>query len=199
MIASIIANGTVNDGTWLKRHLKGVIIAADGGANTCRKQGIVPDYIVGDFDSAKPETLEFFKKKSTILQDSDQNSTDLQKALKLAAKLKATNILVFGAIGNNLDHTMSNVLSLNTKCAMLDERHEIYVVEKKIAVSGKPGDIVSIIALTDVAGMTYAGLHWPVKHLNVPAGWNGSRNRLEKKKAVITLKRGKIAVMKVKL
>ncbi len=39
------------------REMRPVLIGVDGGANALLKRGLVPDVIVGDFDSATPEVL----------------------------------------------------------------------------------------------------------------------------------------------
>ena len=39
------------------------VIAADGGANVAYRAGIIPDVIVGDMDSIRPEVLENFRKR----------------------------------------------------------------------------------------------------------------------------------------
>lgn len=49
----------------------------------------IPDHIIGDLDSAKKEVLEYYKHKGVaIVHESDQDSTDLQKALNLLKKIE---------------------------------------------------------------------------------------------------------------
>ncbi|MEK9177079.1 MAG: thiamine diphosphokinase [Patescibacteria group bacterium] len=196
MEASIVANGTVRSGVWLRKNLKGVIIAADGGANTCLRHRIIPDYVIGDFDSVKKRTLAAFKRSATIVHTPEQSTTDLEKALRLAETLGAKRILVFGAIGTELDHMMANVFALTARSAIVDETHDIRIIEKRFAFSGKPNDIVSVIALTAVRGLTYTGLKWPVAGLSVPAGWVGIRNRLVGRKGSVSLRSGRIALIR---
>ena|SRR3989344_5254892 len=197
MEVSLVLNGSIKRGAWFKRHIRGTVIAVDGGAHACKKFGITPEYVVGDFDSISKTVLSAFKKTSTVIHLPNQNRTDFQKALTLAKKLKATHIRVFGAFGKDIDHEFANILSLTPNCVMVDERHEVSVVEKRIEVQGKKNDVVSVIALTPVKGLSYAGLKWPVSGLSVPAGWTGVRNRLVKKTSVISLSRGRIAVIRV--
>jgi thiamine pyrophosphokinase len=195
--ASIIANGTVKSGAWLRRNIIGIVIAADGGANTCLRNRIVPDYVIGDFDSVKKSTLASLKRSAKVLHEPDQNKTDLQKALALARRIGAGRVFVFGAIGSELDHTLANIFTLDARCVMKDEHHEIRVVERRLDLAGKRGDLVSVIALTSVRGLSYAGLTWSVSNRSVPAGWIGIRNRFAGKKARITLTKGKIAVIRL--
>ncbi|MCK4708359.1 MAG: thiamine pyrophosphokinase, partial [Gammaproteobacteria bacterium] len=61
------------------------IIAADGGANKCYDIDIVPDYIIGDFDSISSEALDFFEDKNThIIHAPSQSTLDFQEAIWLA-------------------------------------------------------------------------------------------------------------------
>ena len=50
----IVLNGTLSNSEAFQHQIKQFdnVIAADGGANKCFEFGIVPDYIIGDFDSA---------------------------------------------------------------------------------------------------------------------------------------------------
>ncbi|MCP3952856.1 MAG: thiamine diphosphokinase, partial [Desulfobacterales bacterium] len=53
MKAVIVANGVPTDSAADRKHVPpdALIIAADGGAEYCRKLDLVPDVIVGDMDS----------------------------------------------------------------------------------------------------------------------------------------------------
>lgn len=87
----------------------GTLICADGGANSARSLGVVPDYIVGDLDSIEPVTLEYFSTTSTIIKYKRQNDTDVEKCIKFAAKKKFTKCLIMGATGDRLDHSFCNI------------------------------------------------------------------------------------------
>ena len=108
----IIANGdkpSKQSINYLFSHGVETIIAADGGANSCYKLGIVPQYIIGDFDSMHPEVLNYYKNKSELLKYSRQNDTDVEKALKLAIKKKYETVYLLGGTGDRLDHSICNL------------------------------------------------------------------------------------------
>ena len=67
-IISIIANGAVPNCDFLNQNLIGtdMIIAADGGAEICRKLQIQPQYIIGDLDSVTEETIEFLNRQKSF-------------------------------------------------------------------------------------------------------------------------------------
>ena len=174
-----------------------VVIAADGGADNCIKLGAEPDRVVGDMDSISDQARNKFADK--LKPDDDQNATDLTKALRLAESLKADEIVIIGAIGKRIDHTLANILSLQNVTAdvrIIDEHNEIFVVDDEIELDGQKGDIVSVFALSDVKGLRYKGLRWDVKDEDVKAGWSGSSNEMTGASATISLKHGKLVVVK---
>lgn len=194
MEISIVANGEVKNGQWLRENIRGTVIAADGGANLCKEHGVIPQFIVGDLDSVHRETLDFFK-DSEVVRLEDQNKTDLEKALAYAKEMGAGTIYVFGALGGSVDHTMANILSLSPQSIIRDESHDVHVVENELQITGDREDVVSVIALSSVSGLSYEGLKWSAPEM-VNAGWIGARNRLKSTSATIRLKKGRIAVIK---
>lgn len=201
---AIIANGDLEDLEFHRHIIKKTdkIICADAGANHADILGVIPDYIIGDMDSVRKKVLEKFRKKGTkIMVDPNQDKTDLELAIKFASEKNPEEIIILGAISKRLDHTLANLLCLKKikcKAKIIDDKNEIITVTDFIDIKGKKDDIISIIALTEVKGLTYQGLRWKVKDLNVKSGWFGICNRLKKDKAKITLKKGEIVVIKAK-
>ena len=65
----IVSGGEVKEGflTWIvKNGGFDVILAADAGMEALYRDHILPDIIVGDFDSVNPDTLEYFHDKEQI-------------------------------------------------------------------------------------------------------------------------------------
>ncbi|MDZ7691571.1 MAG: hypothetical protein U5K69_10680 [Balneolaceae bacterium] len=79
----ILCNGLAPDISLFKRHhdVSDLFIAADGGGNSARKLGFLPDVVIGDLDSFKQQPDDDFE----IIKDSDQETNDLEKALELAS------------------------------------------------------------------------------------------------------------------
>lgn len=82
----------------------------------------IPDCIVGDFDSIRPEIQEFYKNKGVkLFKRVDQETTDLEKCLYVSLEKiceydtsvqfqgsgKKFSIIIFGASGGRIDHTFS--------------------------------------------------------------------------------------------
>lgn len=181
------------------------VIAADGGANSCVRLNRAPDIVIGDLDSVDKKVLMRLEKnkRTKIIYDPDQNKTDLELAIKILNKLRPREVIILGALGNRFDHVLANMIVLDKinkeiKFKIVAPNHEIFFVTKKIDLVGQPGDIISAVPLTPVKGLTYVGLKWNLKDRSLPWGWIGVRNVLVGKHARITLKSGKILIIKTK-
>ena len=81
------------------------IVAVDGGFAHLESVGRTSDVALGDFDSLgyvpqAPEVLSF---------PSHKDKSDLEIAFDYAIKHGADSVIVYGAVGGRLDHTMANL------------------------------------------------------------------------------------------
>jgi len=109
--AVILANGTPPAQETIAGALEGAayFVCADGGANTARAMGLVPDAIVGDLDSADPATLAHFASVPQI-RDTDHERTDTEKAIDyLLGQDSYDEITLLGASAGRLDHVLGHV------------------------------------------------------------------------------------------
>jgi len=201
----IVANGTLKNNLFNKKALKQaeIIICADGGANKIEPLKIIPHYLIGDMDSVKKSVALHLKLTTKIIIDKRQDNTDLEKAILFAEKFKPTEIKILGAIGGDIDHTIANTISLyhvskKIKISIIDEHHAIFLLhDNAVEIYGKKGDIISVIPITQIHGLSYHGLKWPVKNKKVATGWCGVRNQMTGNKARIYLRKGKALVIKI--
>ena len=204
---AIIANGKIKNNKFHKEilHKYNIIICADGGANIAKKLDIIPDYIIGDLDSIKKSVLNFYKdlNETKIIKDTNQEKTDLELAIELAETVNPSNIAIFGAIGNRIDHTLANIYCLDQikpyiKAEIIDEKVIVQLVKKSIELNGKKKDIISVIPISDVNYLNYTGFKWNVKNLNTKIGWFGISNILNDKKASINFSKGKVLIIRLR-
>lgn len=86
-----------------------LVIAADAGYRTCRQAGIVPDLLLGDFDSM--EQPEDFSK--VLRSPVEKDDTDTMLAVKTALERGCDVVHLYGASGGRrLDHTLANLQAL---------------------------------------------------------------------------------------
>ena len=85
------------------------VIAADAGYRTCRALGIVPDLLLGDFDSMDQPTDFAYVERVPVEKD----DTDTMLAIKTALDKGCKEIYLYGGTGGKrLDHTLANLQSL---------------------------------------------------------------------------------------
>jgi thiamine pyrophosphokinase len=113
-IISIIGNGEIPTQALTKLISEAdLIIGADGGANILSTMDVLPNYIIGDLDSISEAALKK-NLSSQIIHITDQNTTDLEKAVNFAMEYKPAEIRIFSALGNRSDHAIYNLFFLRS-------------------------------------------------------------------------------------
>lgn len=197
--AVIIGNGNVQDYNYLKNKIcdTDFIICADGGYNHAVKMGIEPDVLIGDFDSAinyetVADRIEYPKRK---------DFTDGELAVMYAKERGFDNIVLTAMTGDRLDHTIADILLL-AKCKngmLIDDNNEIYLLRDKIEISGRKGQIISVIPISlDTEGVATSGLEYPLCDETLYfASSRGVSNVMIEDKCKISIKKGMALVIKV--
>lgn len=107
---SIVLNGQMPDDHALVNQIidSGFIIAVDGSANKLIDLGIIPDVIIGDFDSLQARRIKNVK----LIETPDQNKTDFRKTLDWCIEKNILSISIFGISGKSDDHFLANYYTL---------------------------------------------------------------------------------------
>jgi thiamine pyrophosphokinase len=184
-----------------KKNYK-TLICADGGADSAKKLGIIPDYIIGDFDSVSKSTLRFFGGKTKLIKLNRQNDTDVEKCLKFAIKRKYENVVLLGVTGNRLDHTFCNlgiVIKFHKKISLklIAENSLLIPYYGKVVLKTIPEEIISLYGLDKKTRITSAGLKYPLKNVSLPFGEKESTsNRVVGDKVSLNIKGGIIFLIR---
>lgn len=182
----IITGGEHPPIKFLARLVKGmdVTIAADSGLAVANRGGIVPDWIVGDFDSlANRDLLEGFPAERVLQYPTEKDDTDTELAFKLAKTLGCTTIEIAGAAGGRIDHfiAMYTMFLRNDHPDVWHTRREsaFYLGANSLARMKLPlHSIVSVFPLGDESnGMSSSGLQWSLQGLRWQKGYFGISNR----------------------
>ena len=99
-------------GSFLKEHKFEKVVAVDGGLEAAKELDIIPDVIVGDFDTVHPEILAYYRKMEHIVWEVHQpekDDTDTELAIKRALAMNCSHITLLGATGGRLDHMIGNI------------------------------------------------------------------------------------------
>lgn len=178
----------------------GLFIAADGGARLAEELGLQPDLIVGDLDSYRPDPEKIEKAK--IVHDPDQETNDLEKALKLALARGARRVTVFGATGKRLDHTLKNLSVLKQfhdsflSIRFADSYGEMFLLPKRFRSRLVPGTAVSLVPLSEkVEGISTEGLRFPLRDESLQIGVrDGSSNEAVTPEISVTHVKGDLLI-----
>lgn len=207
----IIANGDIKDLRYIKEIIQNkYIICADGAAKYLRQLNIIPNLLVGDFDSINSNDLSWMKEKGVSYEKfpSRKDQTDTELALEYAFKIspKPKCIIIIGALGSRQDHSLANIMLLynilqqGIEGKIINEDNEIMITKSHVSVKGKIGELLSIIPLSPIAkGVTLEGLEYPLKNRDIPMGSTlGISNVFAENYAHIFIKEGVLLIIKSK-
>ena len=204
MRAFIFGNGRIHPDTDAEKriHPDDTVIAADGGALHCIEKGIVPDIVIGDFDSLPQISLEHLRKcGSEIVQYPERkDQTDMELALDRALEKNAEEIIILGALGGRWDMTIANLMLLSRsetahcRICLIDGRQEMELIRggQQIQIRGQKGDTVSLIPLVqDAQGISLEGLEYPLCNETLKLGsTRGISNVMTGSCASVNLQKG---------
>lgn len=182
-ISCLIITGGSIDYDWAAGWLKGrkydYVIAADSGLEHADRLGIKADYILGDYDSVKPEVLgSYAKNTETVTYPSEKDFTDTHLAVLRAINNGAEVIDLIGATGSRLDHTMTNIfvmkaaLDAQVKCAIYDAHNKIYLTDGNVSVKRceQYGKYISFAPMTDEAVISLSGVKYTLENYLLKQG-----------------------------
>ncbi len=177
-----------------------LIIAIDKGLEAVRSLDIIPDYIVGDFDSVTPGIMGEYKDSVVKTYSSMKDDTDTQLGIELALSLSPTQIIIFGGMGTRMDHTLANIhlLLLSHKqdvdAYMIDSNNKVYLIDsnKKIEKKKLYGNYYSLLPLSQkVVGVTLKGFKYPLDKATIEIGQSiGISNEVVDEVAYVEVEKG---------
>lgn len=212
----LITGGNIdiqNLGDYIENSEVSKIIAVDGGLSILDKMRILPDYIVGDFDTISEEILSKYLDNQDIeiiRLIPEKDFTDTHTALEKAIELKPDEIVIFGGVGTRMDHSISNIQLLQCalykgiKAYILDNNNKIYLINgyTEIEKSKTYGNYISLIPLSEkVKGVTLKGFKYPLDNFDFDIRKSvtlGVSNEIVEDKAVIEIESGIFMVFESK-
>lgn len=181
--AVILCNGQPPKRLQIVHSLKeaDLFIAADGGGNIARAMNLSPDVVIGDLDSYHHNASDPWK----VIEKTNQNFNDLEKALNYAIRNNIREAVVFGATGLRLDHTVKNLSVLKQFHAQFetllfrDRFCDVKLIESPFIESLPVHTSVSLFPLSGVVdGVTSKGLKYELSNDTLENGvFDGSSNQ----------------------
>ena len=178
-----------------------LIIAADAGYLNCRAAGLMPQILVGDFDSMdQPETMA-----DVVRLPVEKDDTDTMAAVKLALQRGCEEIHIYGGTGGKrLDHTLYNLHTLlhirrrGAKGFLHDDDFCWTVIENETLYLKREVDwgIVSVFPLDAQAeGIDEVGLQYSLDNATLTVAYPiGVSNHFIEENAHVTVRNGILAI-----
>ncbi|MCK4799219.1 MAG: thiamine diphosphokinase [Spirochaetes bacterium] len=172
------------------------IIAADGGLNILDRLAIIPDFIIGDMDSAEPNLLLKYERIPKKVLQTEKDLTDSEFAIQKAIALNPNKISIFAATGSFVDHSIANIINLlrnnNKKIEMkiITQNSEIFSITDEKIILNSIGIRFSLFPIGIVKGISMKGCKYLFKRSNIsPIDYSVS-NVITENEARIKIKKG---------
>jgi thiamine pyrophosphokinase len=185
------------------------ILAADAGIEHCLNHKIIPDLVVGDFDSASSRSIEIARKLNWNIETfpKEKDKTDGELALLKALEWKAKKIWIVGGLSgkDRFDHGIGNIFLLtserleSTLISMIDGNREIHILRSRqsIQLEGEIGDTISMISVElETQGVTSWGLKYDLLGISLSRGsTRGISNSFVWAKAEVSISKGLLLII----
>lgn len=183
------------------------VIALDGGLLYCAKHDIMPDMIVGDFDSLpadKQVLLQKYPKQMIKRLPCEKDDTDTMAAIKLAIEQGFNRFIIYGGLGGRLSHTVANIQTLmylkerGMQGELVGDGSKLFLIQNETCkLQPEECAYVSVLAYSENAkGVTIKNLKYEVCDITLinrlPLGVS---NEFVGKTAEITVKQGTLLVI----
>ena len=201
----VIGNASINNYDYLLKEINedDFLIYCDGGLKHLEKLKILPNLIIGDFDSFKNPNLDI----ETIVLPREKDDTDTMAAVKEGIERGYKDFLLLGVIGERLDHSLANVSillyldSLNLKGKIIDDYSEMLLVSKKEELVSDEFSYFSLInILSNAKGVNVIDAKYPLIDATLPTTYQYSVSNevLPNKVSKISLKEGTLLLIKTR-
>ena len=177
-----------------------LVIAADGGLEHLERRGIVPDLIVGDFDS-----LGWAPEGSNVIRHPvEKDDTDMMLAVKTGLARGCRRFLLYGGLGGRLDHAYAN---LQTLAYLADHGSQGWLLGGGMAVTairdgrldfapGRHGTVSVFCPGGEARGVDLDGLYYPLKDAVLTGSFPlGVSNQFTGGAASVAVREGTLLVM----
>ncbi|MEZ5775155.1 MAG: thiamine diphosphokinase [Hyphomicrobiaceae bacterium] len=175
---TVLVGGTLTPTARLLRQVAGTrAIAADAGMAHADVLGLSVELWVGDFDSADAGLIARHADVPREVLSPDKDKTDGELAIDAALARGASAIVLAGGLGGQTDHALGHfMLAVRLRRAGLpilvtsgeEEAHPLVAGETLLDLPA--GSRLSLVALSDLAGLDLEGVRWPLAGRTVALG-----------------------------
>ncbi len=180
---------------------KDLVIAADGGFDLLDRLKIKPDFLIGDFDSIRdvPPISSF-----AIRYPEEKDDTDMMLAIKFALERGCKTFVIYGGLGNRLDHTLANIqglayLSMQGAQGYLVGMGSVItaITNRSMALAARKSGILSVFSHNrNALGVTLSGLKYELRDAELTNDRPlGVSNQFIGKESIISVRDGTLIII----
>ena len=197
--------------SYLDEQSGSYVIGVDKGMEFLYTHHIMPDYIVGDFDSVNPEIAEYYRTQTNVpVREFNpvKDASDTEIAVRLAMTLGGKELIILGATGGRIDHLWANVQTLTIPfkagidAYIIDKQNKIHLIagETHIKKEEAYGPYFSVFPLGEtVYGFNITGAKYPLKdHTLTPYDSLCVSNQIDGDEVVISFGGGTVILMETR-
>ncbi len=187
------------------------VIGVDRGMEFLYRHQIMPNYIVGDFDSVSPKIADYYRKETSVpVREFNpvKDASDTEIAIRLAVTLGCKQMVILGATGGRLDHLWANVQCLaipfksGIDARILDKQNSIRLIGGRTVLRKDEmyGPYFSVFPLGgEVFRFNIKGAKYPLKnHVLTPYDSLCVSNQIADGEVVIDFAGGTVILMETK-
>ncbi|HTY57547.1 MAG TPA: thiamine diphosphokinase [Bacteroidota bacterium] len=197
----LLCNGESPSRGLIRRLARGadMFVAADGGANAALSAGVRPDVIIGDLDSIRPAARRKFS-GSRIIRVRRQDNTDLEKALDFIASSGQAEVVIAGAVGGRIDHTLGNLsvfwnYTRKLTMTIAGDGWRAFPAGRQATLTAPRGTTVSLVPFGTCSGITLRGLRYPLTNAVMRPGEIGVSNVVRRSPFTVSVRRGRMLII----
>lgn len=175
------------------------LLCADSGLDAAIAADVRPDAVIGDFDSARPESIAYMERENLphIVYPAIKDDTDGMACARYLLERRPEEVVFVGAGGGRIDHWMANFQLLiyleknGIRARAEQEDMTAWAVHDRLTVRGTPGQLLSVLQMTEELQLSLSGLFYPLDHCDVEFGHPlGVSNVLTEPAAQIVVHKG---------
>ena len=208
----ILSGGEIKDYSRIRICEDDIVIAVDAGYKHAENLKITPDYAVGDFDTMSDVNIKGDCRimKSSPEKDDTDTMLAVKLALELSEKLRPEKLIICGALGGRIDHTVGNIQTLNyiaeksdTEAEILGDNEIIRIQKCNTQKRYEQDDTYkyfSVLSLSEKSsGITIKGCKYNAENITMTNVFPlGLSNEITGKYAEITLENGRLLIIYTK-
>ena len=172
-----------------------IVCAIDGAYEYFVSNNLIPDLVMGDFDSinSTPNAVE-------VINTPNQDYTDFEKALQILKHRGYYHIDIYGGSGKEHDHFLGNISTalqwkIGLKITFFDDFGKYFFIENSIKITNVIGRNISLIPIPIANEISTKGLLYPLQNETLTFGKRiGTRNRATENEVQISFNGGDLLI-----